>query len=75
MPDAYSRHPIAHELVHVLKYERFGGIEPYLKAYVPEIVSPLLSEWSTRAGGRAIRRCSLRRFVLNTGLFRRSGIF
>ena len=40
MPDAYSRHPIAHELVHVLKYERFGGIEPYLKAYVPEIVSP-----------------------------------
>ena len=38
--DAYSRHLIAHELVHVLQYERFGGIEPYLKAYVPEIVSP-----------------------------------
>lgn len=39
-PDAYSRHLIAHELVHVLQYERFGGIEPYLKAYIPEIVSP-----------------------------------
>ena len=39
-PDAYSRHLITHELVHVLQYERFGGIEPYLKAYVPEIVSP-----------------------------------
>jgi hypothetical protein len=39
-PDAYSRHLVAHELVHVLQYERFGGIESYLKAYVPEIVSP-----------------------------------
>jgi hypothetical protein len=39
-PDAYSRHLIAHELVHVLQYERFGGIEPFLKAYVAEIVSP-----------------------------------
>jgi hypothetical protein len=35
-----TRHLIAHELVHVLQYERFGGIEPFLAAYVPEVVSP-----------------------------------
>ena len=37
---AYGRHLIAHELGHVLQYERFGGIEPFLVAYVPEVVSP-----------------------------------
>jgi hypothetical protein len=35
-----GRRLIAHELVHVLQYERFGGIEPFLAAYVPEIVFP-----------------------------------
>jgi Domain of unknown function (DUF4157) len=64
-PDAYSRHLIAHELVHVLQYERIGGIEPYLKAYVAEIVSPpYYPNGPTRAGGKASRRCCLRRFVL-----------
>lgn len=36
--DQYDRHLIAHELVHVLQYERFGGIEPFLVAYIPEVV-------------------------------------
>jgi hypothetical protein len=36
----YDRRVIAHELVHVLQYERFGGIEPFLEAYIPEIVYP-----------------------------------
>jgi hypothetical protein len=50
----YNRHLIAHELVHVMQYERFGGIEPFLVAYISEVpFSSLLSEWATRAGGRA----------------------
>ncbi len=36
----YNRHLIAHELCHVLQYERFGGIEPFLMAYVTEIIFP-----------------------------------
>jgi hypothetical protein len=36
----YNRHLIAHELGHVLQYERFGGIEPFLVAYLPEVVFP-----------------------------------
>lgn len=37
-----SRPLIAHELVHVLQYERFGGIEQFLAAYIPEVVFPPL---------------------------------
>ncbi len=36
----YNRHLIAHELGHVLQYERFGGIEPFLVAYIAEVVFP-----------------------------------
>ncbi len=39
-PGAYDRHLIAHELAHVMQYERFGGIEPFLVAYIPEVVFP-----------------------------------
>jgi hypothetical protein len=35
-----TRNLIAHELVHVLQYERFGGIEPFLAAYMPEVAFP-----------------------------------
>ena len=31
---------IAHELTHVMQYERFGGIEGFLKEYIKEVVSP-----------------------------------
>jgi hypothetical protein len=54
----------------VLQYERFGGIEPYLKAYVPEIVSPPTIRMATRAGGKASRGCCLRQFVLRAGLIK-----
>jgi Domain of unknown function (DUF4157) len=36
----YDRRLIAHELGHVLQYERFGGIEPFLKAYISEVLFP-----------------------------------
>jgi Domain of unknown function (DUF4157) len=36
----YNRHLIAHELVHVMQYERFGGIEPFLVAYISEVLFP-----------------------------------
>ena len=39
-PGAYDRHLIAHELAHAMQYERFGGIEPFLVAYIPEVVFP-----------------------------------
>jgi hypothetical protein len=32
-----TRHLVVHELVHVLQYERFGGIEPFLQEYVKEV--------------------------------------
>ena len=35
-----DRHLIAHELGHVVQYERFGSIERFLMAYVPEVVFP-----------------------------------
>jgi hypothetical protein len=35
-----DRRLIAHELVHLLQYERFDGIEAFLKEYVKEITSP-----------------------------------
>jgi predicted SprT family Zn-dependent metalloprotease len=38
-PENLSR-LIAHELVHVRQYERVGGIEPFLKEYVKEVVFP-----------------------------------
>jgi Domain of unknown function (DUF4157) len=37
---AYGRRLIAHELAHVMQYERFGGIESFLVAYLPEVISP-----------------------------------
>jgi uncharacterized protein DUF4157 len=36
----YDRRLIAHELVHVMQYERFGGIEAFLKEYVKEVAFP-----------------------------------
>jgi hypothetical protein len=33
-----TRHLMAHELVHVLQYERLGGIEQFLVEYIPEVV-------------------------------------
>jgi hypothetical protein len=38
--DYQDRELIVHELIHVLQYERFGGIEGFLKAYMPEILPP-----------------------------------
>ena len=35
-----DRRLIAHELVHVMQYERFGGIEAFLKEYVKEVAFP-----------------------------------
>ena len=37
---AYCRRLIAHKLAHVMQYERFGGIEPFLVAYMPEAFPP-----------------------------------
>ena len=34
------RRLIAHELAHVMQYERFGGIEAFLKEYVKEVAFP-----------------------------------
>jgi hypothetical protein len=36
----YDRRLIAHELVHVMHFERFGGIEAFLKEYVEEVAFP-----------------------------------
>lgn len=38
-----SRRLIAHELVHTAQYERFGGIEAFLRAYLLECTGPLYS--------------------------------
>jgi hypothetical protein len=35
-----DRRLVAHELVHVAQYERMGGIQPFLKAYFRECLSP-----------------------------------
>jgi hypothetical protein len=34
---AVVRRLVVHELVHVMQYERFGGIEAFLKEYVKEV--------------------------------------
>jgi hypothetical protein len=34
-----DRHLIAHELVHVMQYERFGGILPFLRQYLTECIA------------------------------------
>ena len=34
---AVDRRLVVHELAHVLQYERFGGIEAFLKEYVKEV--------------------------------------
>jgi hypothetical protein len=31
---------VAHELAHVVQYERFGGIAPFLRAYFRECLDP-----------------------------------
>jgi hypothetical protein len=36
----YDRRLIAHELTHVMQYERFGGTEAFLKEYVKEVAFP-----------------------------------
>lgn len=36
----YNRRLIAHELAHVMQYERFGSIEAFLKDYVKEVAFP-----------------------------------
>ena len=36
----YYRRLIAHKLAHVMQYERFGGIEPFLVCYIPESFPP-----------------------------------
>jgi hypothetical protein len=35
-----DRRLMAHELVHVMQYEKFGGIEAFLKDYVKEVAFP-----------------------------------
>lgn len=37
---SYDRRLIAHELGHVMQYERFGGIESFLKEYIKEVAFP-----------------------------------
>jgi hypothetical protein len=37
---AIDRRLVAHELVHVMQYEKFGGIEAFLKEYVKEVAFP-----------------------------------
>jgi hypothetical protein len=37
---SYDRRLIAHELVHVMQYERFGGIPAFLEKYVEEVAFP-----------------------------------
>ena len=32
-----QRQLIAHELVHVMQYERFGGFKPFLRKYLDEV--------------------------------------
>jgi hypothetical protein len=45
-----NRELIAHELVHTAQYERFGGVEPFLRKYLTEcltvgyVASPLEAE-------------------------------
>jgi hypothetical protein len=38
--DSYDRRLMAHELAHVMQYERFGGVEAFIKEYVKEVASP-----------------------------------
>jgi hypothetical protein len=35
-----DRRLIAHELAHVMQYERFGGIDAFLKDYIKEVAFP-----------------------------------
>lgn len=35
-----DRELVAHELAHVAQYERFGGISPFLRAYLRECLDP-----------------------------------
>jgi hypothetical protein len=55
---AVDRRLVLHELVHVMQYERFGGIEAFLKEYVQEVAfdpgnprGPLEQEAERLAGG------------------------
>jgi len=55
---AIDRNLVVHELVHVMQYERFGGIEAFLKEYAKEVAfypgyphGPLEQEAERLAGG------------------------
>ena len=37
---SHGRGLIAHELAHVMQYERFGGIDAFLKEYIKEVAFP-----------------------------------
>jgi predicted SprT family Zn-dependent metalloprotease len=37
---SHGRGLIAHELAHVMQYERFGGIDTFLKEYIKEVSFP-----------------------------------
>ena len=37
---SHGRGLIAHELTHVMQYERFGGIDGFLKEYIKEVAFP-----------------------------------
>jgi hypothetical protein len=37
---SHGRGLIAHELAHVMQYERFGGIDVFLKEYIKEVAFP-----------------------------------
>jgi hypothetical protein len=57
-----DRSIIAHELVHVKQYEQFGGIEPFLRAYLPEVLLPPgypHGPMEQQAAREALRVCSL----------------
>jgi len=48
------RRLIAHELVHVAQYERFGGIEPFLRQYLRECLTVGYDESALENEARAI---------------------
>jgi len=35
-----NRRLVVHELVHTMQYERFGGIQPFLREYLAECLNP-----------------------------------
>jgi predicted SprT family Zn-dependent metalloprotease len=48
---SHGRELIAHELAHVMQYERFGGIDAFLKEYIKEVAFPRairMDRWNKR---------------------------